>query len=227
MKWFVLLSVVVLGGCATVTQPMDVSKYFRRDIQIEHDGKVYEGVAVLPSRSLFDLVLKPKGDMDLMIIRSCHRELVVEKASSGGLFKKNEYRYLYQPVSGIEDSAVCPLRVDALESGNSAYSGAFVDFERPEFTLPFTVQCNGTTTRASGTAACQARQQTTQVVRFDAPIRFAPPEPTSCPVPVRRGAQYEISAQAGECSYFFDSEDGKVGHLTLLGYENVVLRKAP
>ena len=122
--WAVVLTMfLALWGCATLVQPTDTAKFYRRDIQLQFGGRSFEGTAVLPRQGSYDLVLKPKSDMDLLFIRSCHRELVAEKASGGGLFSKNEYKYLYQPVESIEANGVCPLKVDALESGSNQYSG--------------------------------------------------------------------------------------------------------
>jgi len=222
----IIFIVGLLSGCASVNQPMDSSKYFRRDIQILFAGKTFEGTAVLPSQSSYDIVLKPKADMDFLLIKSCHREMVAEKASGGGLFSKNEYKYAYTPVPKIEGVGVCPVRIDALESGSNQFSGAFIDFERDEFKLPFFVACNGASVFANGVAVCQARMGTTQVVAFDFPVRFAPPMPATCSAPQFRGGRYEIDVSRGECSYMFDAQDKRAGRLTTLGYEGIVIRKA-
>lgn len=220
----IALSVFILAGCSSVTpQPMDPAKYYRKDIAVTYQGKVYDGVAVLPKASFYELFLKPKADMDLLIVRSCHRDFVAEKASGGGLFNKKDYKYYYEPVQWIEDQGVCPVKIDALESGSNEYSGAFVDFQSAAYALPYRLYCNGIHGNVSGVGICQARAGTTQVIAFDEPIRFAP-QPEHCSAPVLRDGHYEITAAVGECLYTFDTKSGVTGRLTMLGYDGLVLR---
>lgn len=219
-----LIAGFILLGCATpVTQNLTPSKYFRRDLQIEYAGKAMDGAGVLPRAAYYDLKMIPKADMDLLLIRSCHREIVTEKAS-GGLFKKNAYSFYYEPVNHIENVGACPVKVDALESGSNQYSGAWVDFEDPKFQLPYRLYCNGQSKNVNGVGVCQARVGTTQVVAFDSPVRWAPAMPETCKMPVLREGYYELSISVGECSYVFDAQSG-AGRLTTLGYQDIVLRK--
>ena len=225
---FVLLVIFIVGlfsGCASVNQPLGPSQYLRRDITLEHAGKSYEGVAVLPVAASFALMLRPKSNADLLVIKSCHRDVVIEKASSGGLFKKNQVEYLYAPVAPIETEGVCPLRVDALESGSNQYSGFLLDFQDAKLALPFSTQCNGEAIPFLGVGVCQARIGTTQTLYSPSPIRFAPPMPERCPMPRLVSGRYEFVVVAGECLYAMESQEKKLGRLTMVGYENIVLRK--
>lgn len=221
----VLLLSTVLVACSSVQQQLDPKVFYKRDIQIDINGSTFEGVTVVPYASKYDLVLTAKGDLDLILLRSCHREFTGEKLSSGW-FSKNKFKYTYVPVLGLEDDRVCPLRIDAYESAKGRHSWAFIDFTNPKYQLRYELSCNGSVGLAIGVGVCQAKKGTAQRVRFWEPVRFAAPKPDGCAVPVKNGDWYEIDASLGECLYHFDSKDGKIGRLTQVGYEGVLVREA-
>jgi hypothetical protein len=219
------VALFLLLGCATVSQPLDSRKAYRRDLPFEHAGRKFDGVGVLPRANSYDLSLKPQSDLDVLLLKSCHREIVVEKASGGGLFGKKSFSFQYAPVRYIEDTGICPMKIEALESGTNQYSGALIDFEGPGFTLPYRLYCNGSYASVNGVGICQARSGTNQVLAFDEPVRFAPPQPERCALPKLIDGHYELAIVSGECAYMFDTKAGKIGRLTTSGYDDVVLRK--
>ena len=69
------LAGLVLMGCASVPQELETEKFYRRDVEIKYDGQSYDGVAVLPYERWYDLEFSTPGDVDLALVRSCHREV--------------------------------------------------------------------------------------------------------------------------------------------------------
>jgi len=224
-----LTTILSVSGCSTLNQQLDPEVYYKRDIGISVNGVEYAGTISVPKADSYDLVLKPKGDVDLLLIRTCHAEYSCEKSGcekkGGGLFSKKEVRFVYTPVPGLEDIRVCPLRIDAYESKKGRHSWAFIDFEHPDYKVEATLKCNGYTSFLNGVGVCQGKKGTIQRIEFKEPIRFAPPKPSTCGVPYKMGNGYEFPVVVGECLYHFDTQSGKLGRLTVVGYDGVLIRE--
>lgn len=217
--------IALLAGCSSVQQKLDPQVFYKRDIEIEINGEIHEGVTVVPQSDSYRFVFTPKGNIDLILLRTCHREFSGEKLSSGW-FQKGKFKYEYKPVIGIEDSRVCPMRIDAYESDKGRHSWALVEFEHTSYRLQAELTCNGKVNLLRGVGVCQAKSGTVQRLRFFEPVRFSPPKPEQCGAPVKKGNWYEIEVTPGECLYHFDSKDGKIGRLTMVGYQGVLVREA-
>ena len=217
------------SACSTFTQPLDPKLFYKRDIQIEVNGKGYEGVVTIPKASAYQITLRPKGKMDLVLVKSCHREDSAEKSNNGGFFifkGKNEFQYKYKPRQGLEDRRTCPLTVDVYEAEKGRHSWAFLEFEHSDYALQFKVDCNGHTAVANGVYACQAKNGLVQRVSFPEPVMFWPVKPESCAKPEKKGNWfYEIALSTGECLYHFDTQSGVMGKLITIGYQGVLIRQ--
>lgn len=222
MKFF--LFSLLLFGCASTQQVLDPKLFYKRDVEIEINGHKYEGVTVVPYSQKYDVTLRPKGDLDLILLRTCHREYSGEKISSGFLSSK-AFKYSYSPVAGIEDKGACPLRVDVYESAKGRHSWALIDFESPDLTVPGKIVCNGEVRGFNGVSICQGKKSTIQRVEFYESVRFAPP-PEGCTAPKKLAHNlYEFDLSLGECLYYFDTREGKLGRLITIGYEGVLVRE--
>lgn len=220
-----IVALSMLAGCSTMHQALDPKVFYKRDCGVEVNGQLFEGVVVVPDAPAYSFVLTPKGNIDLMLIQTCHRTFSVEKISPGW-FSKNKYQYNFTPIAGLETGRVCPTRIQVFESSKEGrHSWAFLDRESPDYTVQATLSCDGTTRRINGVGACQAKQQTVQRLTFSEPVRFAPPEPPQCNRPVQRGNDYEFAVSPGECLYHFDTQDRRKGRLTLIGYDGVLIRE--
>ena len=116
-----------LSGCATVFQELEVGTLYRRDANVFINGQEHAGVVVVPQSSTgkYDFIVEPKGSIDLLILRTCHREYVAEKIDTGflGLGGK-KWKYTYYPMPGLEDIGFCPIRIDFFESAKEGRSGS-------------------------------------------------------------------------------------------------------
>lgn len=222
---------VTLAACSSVHQKLDPKLFYKRDIKIEVNGRGYEGVVTIPKSREYRIKMSPKGEMDLVLIRSCAREDSAEKqGGESGFFiwsSRKTFEYLYRPNRGLEDEGVCPLRVDVYESEKGRHSWALLDFEHPDYKLEFQTDCNGRREHHNGVAVCQARKGLIQRLHFPEPVRFSAPLPENCPKPKRKGIYfYEFPLELGECLYHFDTKSGKMGRLTTVGYEGILIRGA-
>lgn len=218
---------LLLASCSSVQQKLEPELFYKRDVGIEVNGEYFEGVTTVPYSKIYDITLVPPGDIDLMLIRTCHREYAVEKASRGwGIFgKKKKFTYQYIPVAGIEDVRICPLRIEVYESEKGRHSWALVEMENPKYKIRYHMDCNGVQSVVNGTGVCQAREHSVQRVTFNEPVRFAPPS-AACQAPKKVNGSYEIAVVAGECPYVFDTESGAMGRLTVVGWQGVLIREA-
>lgn len=221
-----LAAVLLLSSCAGQNQILERGLFYKRDVGIEVNGKSYEGVVVVPKADRYNLVLRPKGKLDLVLVRTCHREFSGEKLSPGFLgIGGGQFKYEYVPTPGLEDSRVCPLRAEVYESDKGRHSWALLDFEHPDYTIGYMLQCNGAVSYPRGVGVCQTKAGLLQRIKFQEPIRFAPPEPVGCALPMKKDGVYEFAASLGECLYHFDTKDGRLGRLTVVGYEGVLVRE--
>lgn len=209
--------------------PAEPGVFYRRDIGIEVNGQAYEGVVVVPFASKYDLILQPKGDLDMVLLRTCHREETVEKMQAKKFWRPSssgKYLYSYTPIPDLETDRVCPLRIDVYEAAAERHSWAHIDFEDPAYRLNAELACNGVTSLVRGVGACQAKEKTVQRLRFTEAVQFAPQEPSGCPAPVFKDGAYEIPAYVGECLYHVRNRTGERLRLTTIGYQGVLVREA-
>jgi hypothetical protein len=222
-----VLAAQFIVGCAATYQQLEPGRLYKRDAKIEISGKAYEGVVVVPRQSQYEFLVTPKGGIDLLILRTCHREYVAEKVDPGFMgIGGGQFKYSYKPVIGLEDTRVCPLRVDFFESSKEGrHSWAFVDFEHPEYTVNGRLTCNGAITPFHGVAACQNKVGLIQRLDFLEPVQFAPPKPDSCNMPRKVNSSYELEVSLGECLYHFRTRDNRIGRFTMIGYEGILVRE--
>lgn len=252
MSWLRKMTLVgvalLMGGCSTAFQKLDSKQFYKRDIEIEINEVKYEGVVTVPHAETYNFMLRPKGDLDLVIIRSCHRDHSPGSipATGGGFLGFNktatEFRYEFIPEKGLEDvSTGCPIRIEAIEAEKGRNSWAFIAREHPDYTLQATIQCNAADLEMNGVEACQARAGTTQRMLFeDDRIQFAPPKlivwqggyktipaPSGlCPMPIREDhGIYTLVPARGECIYTMRNQGDDRGRLYMIGYEGVLVRE--
>lgn len=220
-----LLLILLIAGCAEY-QVLEVDKYYKRDIGLEVNGKRYEGVTVIPRANKYEIIVKPKGNMDLILIRSCHREHSFEKKSKKFLWIKlgeNKFKYTYNPTPKEREKA-CPLRVEVYEAKNGRHSWALIDFEHPDYQLPSRLTCNGEIRTPNGVAVCQAKAGLIQTIEFPEIVQFATPD-EGCVRPKFVDGAFDWQISKGECLYITTARDGRKHRMTAIGYEGVLVRE--
>jgi len=218
-----IAALLFLTSCSSVPQVLDQSAFYKRDLAFTVNGVSFDGIGTVTVQPSYDIQFTSKEQIALLLIRSCHREFAFEKVGCTGLFGKSCFKYTYIPVRDIETQRVCPLRFEAYRSDNGKHGWAMLDFEDPNYQVPFELSCNGSVTNETGVQSCQGRVGSIQKIKFNEPIRFAPPM-DGCEAPHKVGDAYEIIISKGECLYHFDTKDGKLGRLLVLGFDQILVR---
>lgn len=218
-----------LAGCGGMpNQKLNPELFYKRDINLEINGRTYEGVSVVPYASSYQIDIEPRGaDIDMLLITSCHREYSAEKTASGWFIfrKRNRFRYTYNPVPEIENDGDCTLRINTFEKDEGRHAWALIAFEHPKYRLRGSLYCNGVREDASGVSVCQSKKGLTQRVDFGESVEFAKVS-AGCAVPRRTSiGNYEFDIASGECIYTVRNVRDERHRLIMIGYEGILIRK--
>lgn len=236
-----LITMIALTACATPgyaveNQDLSVDKFYKRDMIVTINGTTYEGVAVAPKASKYDFHIEARGDLDMFIMSSCHKEEQkerawnVKKTVKSGLFGwgrkkidlKREVKFSYHPNS-LERDGDCTMELGGFENRKGRHSWAFIDFESDKYKLPATMNCNGRVIKSKGTTVCQSRNGLIQDITFAEEVLVA--DNNECGIISKKAKRFEFSLPKGKCSAIFGTKSGKFHKLTLLGYESILIRE--
>ena len=229
-------------GCDTLNkspqQVLSTDAIYKRDMIITVNGVTEEGVLVVQNQPVNKFHVTSRGDLDMFSLNSCAGEETKEKAWNvtetvkSGLFgwgskkidKKREVTFDYSHPDYIQDPAGCPVQLAGFDM-KGKHSWGFVDFKRPTDTLPGKIGCNGTSKDFEGVAACQARTGLLQVLEFSEQVMVSPDK--GCEIGVPKGGKFQFPMPKGICVYRFETvkEPIKVGRVTLIGYDNILIRE--
>lgn len=242
MKHLILvaISLSVLMGCdkfmPDVAQVVKPEVLYKRDMLVTVNGYTREGVVVAPLKDSNVIYVKAAGDLDLFATANCTGEQVKPKAWNktttikSGLFGwnsktidlKREVEFTYVPM-GLETEGSCPMQLYGF-SKDGKHSWGFIDFKSAEFTLEGTMLCNSVASIFSGVEACQSRAGLIQQLKFDETVVISPDK--GCELDSKMAKEFTFSIPKGLCVYRIKGKDtGKVGKLTLIGYDSVLIRE--
>lgn len=220
---------LILGGCASAPQSLDPAVLYARAIEMVINGDDATGTFVAPQSGRYRIEIRSKGAMDLLLIKSCHREWWGEKVGSHGWFQKeNKYVYDYIPVSGLEDTE-CPLNISAYDAKSGVYAWGYVDFTEPAYSLPAKLQCNGSLQSFSGVSICQSRKGLVQAIQFPVDVIAKPDK--GCELEAGKefseGRQFVFEMPSGTCFYTFMEKDQprRKHRLSAIGYSDFVIQE--
>jgi len=215
----------LIAGCSSVPLKLDPKVMYKRDMKISFDGQSYSGVAVLPDKASHEITIETKGKLDLLTITTCHREFTAENLSSGGIFGKNKYTFLYAPIPGIEDE-YCPIDIGGYEALKGRHSWGFLDMKTKGENVEALLHCNGELKNVSGVSVCQSKLGLVEKINFSQEMAVAPSE--NCKTMISPDLKsYEFEVAPGVCVYKFRSRDNQYHRLTTIGYEDIVIRENP
>lgn len=226
----IAISLSLLVACTSTPQKLETDVFYRRDlpVQVYYDGAQngvwLEGAAVLKPAKRYDFIISPKGGarMDLVTVTTCHREFSGEKLSPG-FFGKNQFKYQYTPVTGIEDDPQCLIRMNVLDAKSGKHAWALFDIQDTETSLPATLNCNGEVSKSQGVSICQSRKGLLQRVVFDEEVEYVP---SKCYIDAPKGRVLELKTPLGECVFAFMGKlSGRFHRLTTVGYEGLLIRE--
>lgn len=223
MLWVLLLG-AALGGCSlpTIKQPTDPAIFYKRDFGLTVNGKSGVGVLVVPKAISYVINGVSLGSLDLLSIRSCHREFAQESLSD------QKFTYTYIPQTDMENLDTCILDIAGFDSDKGQHSWGFIAFEDPNG-VQASSKCNGATISGK-TTACQAPAGLVQEVSF-AEDMVTSPSAGACSFPdlnIKRGRNFQYTMPNGNCVLVFgrvaDGAHTFHRHYTI-GYQQIMLRK--
>lgn len=211
---FYPLSVLFLGiaGCAS-GQILPLSRFYPRDAQLSVNQVKGSGVVVAPLSNSYEIEGKTSGDLDVLTISTCHREIVLEDEGK-------DFRYMYTPILGLEDD--CPVVITGLDKKKEKHSWGFIDFEHPDYQLPAEIYCNGSKITSRGVSICQAPQGTIQKITFIENVKAG----EECPIKEKTGKEFtfEMKVRESVC-VFYSGSTSRAHKMTTLGYDQILIER--
>lgn len=199
---------------------------YKMDMRVCVNDHCAEGALVVPEAAVYRFDINARGKLDLFILTTCHRDIVLENAGRPGIFgNKKRVKYDLTPVPSMEtDQYGCLVHLGGFERRRGRHSWAMVAFEHPSLTLKAQIQCNGLAYEAPGVSICQAKAGLTQQIRFSVPVIMG--RKNACQLLTSKdGKVFQFDMPAGECVYRFAEKHGKKKHrMSTFGYEKVLLR---
>lgn len=227
-------------GCeftsTTPSQKLSADRLYRRDMVITVNGVTREGVITMPMLEKNVIHVQAAGNLDTFVMANCSGEKVKPKAWNqkttvkSGLFGwstktielKKEVEFTYVP-TGLEKLGACPLELTGY-SVDGKHSWGFVDLQTDTFKLQGLITCNGETRAFEGVEACQSREELYQVLKFDEEVFMSPDQ--GCELDKTSGKEFTFQMPKGQCVYRIEGKTtGKLGKLTLIGYNNILIRE--
>lgn len=177
-----------------------------------------DGVLAIPRADEYRIEIETMGDMDLLLIESCHRHIPIERRS-------DSYSFIYEPIKGIEDGPACPIHFASVEEGKGRVAWGFLDFGGGDG-LDVKFACNGTEGVWRGIGVCQSEAGLLQEFSFNEPVLYAS-RPIGCELDnPKENKIFRTKIPYRECVHVFEGMDsGKKFKLTTIGYKEVLIRK--
>lgn len=217
-----IIILLFMMACADMSiQSPDPEVYYKRDMDITVNNITYPGTLVVPRSGRYNMRIKFPGKGDLVLLKTCHREEELEGLGSSE-------RLYYSPTPGLEDTGKCYLEIVALSKKDGRHSWGIVDFQHEMWNLPALVKCNGKTHNAHGVSFCQSKFGLVQEIVFSEKVTLS--TKARCYALLEHeffedGKTLRFITPRGECTFVIKSESGKLHKLTMIGYEQILLRE--
>lgn len=229
-----LLILLILVSCSsTVATQTSPDVLYKRDMILTVNGKTSEGIAVADQSSNYKMVIQSKGDLELFVMTTCHRDWTKESAwdvtyehvflGFGKRKIENKRQITFEYIPTELEKGYCPMWLGGYDK-EKKNSWGFVDFKDNKTTLDATLQCNGETLASNGVAVCQNRVDLYTKISFPLEVITAPD--AQCDIGQNKGKDFTFQIKKGFCVYRFRANDGskKEFRLTTIGYENILIR---
>ena len=247
LKGFIMrllpLILLFLTGCITLKgfeprQQLSSKDFYRRDMIVEVNGLVIEGAGVVPKAKFYKISVEARGNLDLFIMNTCHKEETKERAWNvkkkvkSGLFgwgkktidEKNKINFIYTPDPKMENSGDCAMELRGIEIMKGRHSFAFLEFESELDKIQAVSRCNGRSPKANGVAVCQSRHGLKQMLEFTEVVKPST-DAAKCGFTGNKKT-YEYKLSKGKCLAIFKGQTtGQTFKVVTLGYEKILIRK--
>lgn len=194
----------LISGCVTGTPEgmplgtptLSPDLFYARNIEFEISGAKCRGTCVVARAPKYEIRIKSRGDLDFLLIRSCHREISREKEG-------DEFRFTYEPVPGVEDNRACPLSFVGVEKGKNRRALGWVGFQDPRRVLGASTKFNGKVAGSPGVSAVESGAGLIQRIEFDVPVEVEAPGPGCNVFTTQDSRAFEFKIPRGSCTVLF------------------------
>ena len=227
LLFFSLIFLFTFSACQSLqvpsVSPNDEVIHFKKTLYASVNGVVINGMGVVEIADKYKITLKTKGgNIDKIIVMSCHREMMLDGPEKGWFKNPRVYEFEFIPSKEIESKNGCKLDFSVLSKDEGRYSFGLIDFMDLNPFVGNSVFCNGTVTKAKGVSVCQSREGLKQRLEFDSVVKSGVQD--GCPkLESIDGKVFEYFSPLGECTYYFMTKDGGLHRHTSFGYESVLL----
>lgn len=213
------LLMVIVSGCASVSNQMDVTRYYKMDMKINNRGIRFTGVGVLPRKDLYTIDLYSPGRLSAVMIKTCSRSVILENV--GEWYNKKKTSYTYRP-NLIEKKNGCDLEIWGLDAKKGRHSLSYIVFDAEDEGGASRLVCGDRTGDYHGASACQGQIGYRQRIEFSEIMTTAPL--ARCDIGQVVGKVFEFAIMPGVCNYLFMSKSGKIHRLVTYGFEKIMVR---
>jgi hypothetical protein len=236
---FWLAVLVLLNSCVSY-QKIDPSKTYKRDLIIKHNGKAYEGVAVIPvnTSDIYSFEVESRTDLDLFVLSSCSKFLTKEKSWNGvknkshfgGLWKrelvdKTSITFDYNRSSLERSLKFCPIIGEAQTNKDGRVAWFMILFADPYFNNKYHLTCSDQYQVVNGTGICQNLAGNFIEIITEEKSRLSAMTP-DCSVGIQKGKVFRFQVKPNICSYNINALDTpKFGVLSVIGIDDILIRE--
>lgn len=171
-----LLSVMVVGGCASFTRDAfdwSFTETYRHNaiISVETlnaDGKKISeikdaaGIAVVPRGDAYNIRVKSIQDMDYVLFRTCGRDRPMER-------KGDDLRLELIP-NDVEKECANEVQILGFERDLNRPTFGRIIIADPRYRLPFTLNCDGDKKVIAGTGVCHMAEGLEARIEFESKV---------------------------------------------------------
>ena len=233
MRFFPVL--FLLAACSTPPPALDPALEYERDLVFTvayltgskwSEPQKFQGGAVIKKAARYRIELFAPGQVDMMTLSSCHREIKTPSPEkSGGWFQAKRYVFEFAADELLESGKPCPLSLGVYdkEKGRNGWATLVVESDAK---MQAELRCNGAHSKVTGTSFCQSRAGLLQVIAFDRPVEVGFYGACKLDAPSPDKKTFIFRMPRGACAFhFFDATDERNEHaLHSFGYEGTLIR---
>lgn len=214
---------------------MEANKFYRLDLGLRTNDLSGDGSLVVPMKDQYKFEITSPGKIDVLSMRSCSRETVIE---NDGWIRRKKASIEYVPTP-LEKNKACDLEFWSYEKSTKSRHaiGYVLISDQDGLSLPALLTCEGSFDEHKGSSFCQAHEGYIQEIKFMSDVLTAPNE--KCLSVISGGMKleteeiaivgntFELRPTLGFCTFVFQEIDPPYRNfrLILYGYDNVLLRE--
>ena len=219
-------------GCSSlVRQQLKSEKLYRNDLVLKKitakdvsgkklwEKKNIKGVVVLPRAFHYEIKVKSKGELDLLIWETCSQQHSVEARDDDATIN-----FSLNPLERACDET---LKIKGVEEKRGRDSFATIAFASPKYKNkePW-VLCNGKYERSEqGTSICQSKKGLRQYIEFKETAFLAPREEACLKPEGWEGKKLVFDMVDRNCVRNFGDLKGQKHRLILMPYDDIIINR--